>query len=134
MAEDYDMTKPTWTEVVKALEAAKEGSRELDAMIALAIGWALEPRGIGRCWMSPTNILHYEPTRFSRSLDAGRAVIREELPGWDVSSAFTQGVGRAIVWKLSPISRGSFPPKYTTAPTEELAQALAFARAKKAAQ
>lgn len=70
--------------LISALEKASEGSRELDAEIALAVGWTQEKRGreLKKWWGSPPGsqydwMRQSGPPRFSTSLDAG-------LPGEDI--------------------------------------------------
>jgi len=115
-------------DLIARLEAAERGSRELDGEIATLIGWK---EILAECWEAPDeacSLWHHPPT-FTTSIDAIAALTAEKLPGWSVSSALSQSHARANVWRMSPISRGSFPPKHATAKTEPLARCIALLRA-----
>jgi hypothetical protein len=108
-----------WIALAERCEKAIGQDREIDWCIHAAIlNW-------------PAEIKPKKPgdPEYTRSLDAITALIERELPGWDWSTAKSHGHCRANVWRLSPISRGSFPPKHATATTAALALCVVFCRA-----
>ena len=90
--------------LIKRLEEASEGSRELNNLIAPVAGWhRVEPRHAGNkhgAWIAPEDWLgrdsdgkprldslhgttmHREAPDFTRSLDAAMSLVRSALPGW----------------------------------------------------
>lgn len=82
-------------ELIKKLEAATEGSRELDADIAFAVGWTYEKRGRDRkpWWRKPEAERdsdtassrfwsQYPKEEFTTSIDAALTLVPE---GWRVA-------------------------------------------------
>ena len=65
------------TDLIARLQAAGEGSRELDAEIALAIGWREGHVGQERCWYDPNDRMRALPERFTTSLDAALTLLPE---------------------------------------------------------
>jgi hypothetical protein len=77
----------TKEELLTALRAAKEGSRELDAEIALFAGWKrrLHEDTGEPIWLGPNIVFWIVEAglpEFSRSLDAAAAFREWMLPGW----------------------------------------------------
>ena len=82
-------------DLIAKLEAAPEGSRDLDEDIALALGWCLVPPGpfSEEKWLPPdwndpkTDPDFPDPPWFSRSLDAARSLFPEGSR-WEVRGCF----------------------------------------------
>jgi hypothetical protein len=146
-------SKEEWLALAERCEKATGHDREIDADICILANWIgpTQPHQMfqgpainlrrGEDWNSPSDgdWLDWEDAdgdpwsdcapRLTASLDAITALIERELPGWDWSTAKSHEHCRANVWRLSPISRGSFPPKHATAATAALAMCAAFCRA-----
>lgn len=61
------------------IERAAEGSRELDARIALATGWKFEPEYFMIPWTSPDGkISRSSPPKFTTTLDAALSLVPDE--------------------------------------------------------
>jgi hypothetical protein len=83
--------------LLTALRAAKKGSRELDAEIALVAGWKRkwhEDTG-ETMWLAPGGGEFWVAERwlpdFTSSLDAAVAFHKRMLPGWEYASYYTDG-------------------------------------------
>jgi len=97
------------TDLIERLQAAHVGSRELDAEIALELGWTFEKRGTDRkaWWRKPGEEKAY--MRASNTFDSARpsmswttsidAALTMLLPGWEWSLASeTNGPYEAYVY------------------------------------
>ena len=71
------MSDQTITSLIEKLEGAEAGSPELDADVALQVGWTVHP---GDNWIGP----HAEIAvpDYTTSLDAALALAERVLPGW----------------------------------------------------
>jgi hypothetical protein len=66
--------------LIEKLEAATEGSRELDAEIALACGWRFNKGTVySYHWLDPQGAHNAVPSPFTESLDAALTLVPE---GW----------------------------------------------------
>jgi hypothetical protein len=77
------------TDLIKRLEKAEAGSRELDFAIMAHFGYTdiSDPRDAVECWRGPDGKSHFANATFSRSLDAALALAERVLPGlymWNV--------------------------------------------------
>ena len=137
-------TKAEWLALAERFERAKEGSDELDAALATALGWTRKVEratfGQGRLlsydydkhlWTSPDGERYeLEPPQASTSLDAIAALTEEVLPDCSVLLA-TACDGRSIC----NLSRGGLGDSSTLwfdqakAATEPLARCAALCRA-----
>lgn len=72
---------PGLAELRKRVEAATGPDRELDVLVAVAVGWKPHPTG----WVDPGGIIRAVSPFFTRSLDAVLALVGEKLPGWHVN-------------------------------------------------
>lgn len=73
---------PPMTDLLSRLQAATEGSAELDAEVLRAAGWKpARTRGFGGYWRDPVDGVLRSPPNPTRSLDAIGALI--EARGWD---------------------------------------------------
>lgn len=74
--------------LAERIEQATEPSRELDAEIALAVGWTYRLRGDGHCWFPPNSKYPWEHEMdappFTASIDAALTLVPEGLE-WSVS-------------------------------------------------
>ena len=70
--------------LIADLEDATEGSRDLDARIAIESGWIFMAAWVLKAeyWMAPDEIEHSEPPQYTTSLDAADALGPE---GWDIA-------------------------------------------------
>lgn len=100
------------TDLLTRLEAAKEGSRELDAEIGQFTG---DPYADAEYYCYPP---------YTTSLDAITGLIERELPGWTRLSCSD---GWASIWM-----RKKGLVESIHAPTEPLALCIAFVKAKEA--
>lgn len=65
-------------DLISRLSAATGPSRELDAEIALANGWAHRTMPNGeRYWRSPTGVICPQPLRYTASIDAALTLVPE---------------------------------------------------------
>jgi hypothetical protein len=104
-------------DLIAKLEAATEGSRELDAEINGAL--------FGKRLARPVDVAG-GPPQYTTSLDAALSLVPE---GYAFS--VTDGArNRANVWKLSPIKE--IPPPYSKGATPALALVIAALRARSA--
>lgn len=73
------MSDHSITSLIEKLEGAEVGSRELDADVALQVGWTVHP---GDNWIGP----HAEIAvpDYTTSLDAALALAERVLPGWHI--------------------------------------------------
>jgi hypothetical protein len=107
------------TDLLSKLRSAEAGSRELDAEIALVLGWQYRTP----VWVSPTGATFFSlprTTEWTTSIDAIVALIEEKLPGrghgylpgffgpgtWAGIIADTTGV---VDLKTAVIERGGTP-------------------------
>lgn len=69
----------TLSDLLGKLEEASEGSRELDAEIAMAVGWWRDCSGLPPVWFTPDGerAIRNEPPHFSDSLDAALTLVPE---------------------------------------------------------
>lgn len=138
-------------QLIARLEAASEGSRELDGVVAILAGWfRVQPRFTHNRkggWIAPENLIgadnegrpqldslhgttiHRDPPRFTTSLDAIVALIERKLPGWHLQVEKHPGFCDATLWP-SPDA----PYWLTHAATMPLALCIAFLRALQAQQ
>ncbi len=81
------------TDLIKRLEAAEAGSRELDFAIMAHFGYTniSDPRDALDCWRGSDGKSHFENATFSRSLDAALALAERVLPGWGWSAGGSRG-------------------------------------------
>lgn len=122
--------------LIEKLETAEEGSRELDAEIALQVaGWTLEKRGAERkaWWRAPgqswASTYNNNPPQFTRSLDAALALVAAKLPSreWGVYADLENRRYDAFV--ADDVWDESFENITATAPTPALALCLALLKA-----
>ncbi len=103
-----------YTDLIARLEKATEGSEELDADIARALGWELDTVYEHAWWDPQKRVLHHcDPPFFqrTRSLDAALSLVPEEANchGYDASPAGAEAyVSRNNVasghWLLSAVA------------------------------
>lgn len=67
---------PDLTTLIERLEAAKEGSRELDREIAFAVGWTTSDTGTYR-WICPHGRREIDAPGFTWSLNAALSLVPE---------------------------------------------------------
>jgi hypothetical protein len=87
------------TDLITELEAATEGSRELDEVVALAFGWrfcdkTLTHKGVDRCWFEPDNTPYISvcPPTFTTSLDAALTLVPSTATNFHLFSFIGHGV------------------------------------------
>jgi hypothetical protein len=93
------------TPLIKRLKEATKGSRELDAEIALAVGWTFEKWAEGRerkpYWRAPGETKYFNrfgfPPQFSRSLDAALTLVPEGMSG-HVDIGKMSGIYQCGLW------------------------------------
>lgn len=133
--------------LIARLEAAKEGGRELDGLVARAFGWhRVEPRhmrGKAGGWIAPQDFIglhgdgspmldslhgtdiHRDPPRVTTSIDAALALSERVLPGYLVN--LCQSLDR---WDASLDSEDDVYAHGAHAKTGSLALCIAILRAK----
>lgn len=113
--------------LIAKLEAAPCGSRELDAEIALAIGWVPIPSPALNIWASmwkaPCGQEYYSLPSWSTSLDAITALIAEKLPGCEYSSEANS------TWSQASIHSPTTNDFHGWGSSEALARCIAFLKA-----
>ena len=84
------MNPTTLRTVAATLQSAKEGSRELDAQCARAMGLNYDYEVPEGKWI--IDVYGARPglaiPRWTTSLDASRAFLAEQLPGWWIASSY----------------------------------------------
>jgi hypothetical protein len=71
-------------ELIARLEAATEGSRELDEAIALTFGWTLDGQPTTAApyrWIAPKGGWHLTPPLFTESVDAAMSLVPKRGAG-----------------------------------------------------
>lgn len=115
----------TFSELIAALESANEGSRELDADIAEAIGVPLTPH------LHPDNaawMRRQKAKPYTTSIDAALTLMPA---GYAMEVGLDPEDGQARVWKYDP-SGGTQRLWEANAPTPALALCIAALKASKA--
>lgn len=119
------------SKLIRRVEAATAGDREIDRLMALAASGATEDRSEtgelrgyykGGSWVSIGPI---EPV--TTSLDAALSLVERCLPGWRV--AFNSDDDRGPEWAASIKPHGEKWPAFEFAPTPALALLLAMLKA-----
>jgi hypothetical protein len=70
------------TDLITRLEQAEAGSRELDALITVAVTGGSDPKPDGHYKPRGADFWFEKSRRVSNSVDAITALIGEKLPGW----------------------------------------------------
>ena len=129
------------TELIERLEAACEGSRELDAAMFRAIGAPLPDKFAnlnleltwgpdGSAYMPVGEMqVRYDPPAYTLSIDAIVAIIERKLPGWHIQVERHPDFCDATLWP-SPDA----PYWLTHAATMPMALCASFLRALQAQQ
>lgn len=119
-------------ELIARLEAASEGSLELDEAIALRFyPWlAPLPRSEYGGWHHPTDGLIAPADPYTTSLDAIVALIERKLPGWSwgVSGALSPTC-TGLLYEPAPTATGYRTKQRADGKTPAIALCIAFLRA-----
>lgn len=119
------------SDLIARIEAAKEGSRELNHEIAVAIGWCFGGgRPKGGLWKSPDGKMNFDTVPdFSGSLDAALTLVPDD-------SSVTLQFDHKTSCDFSPSAEvypyGSEPKKPSYASTPALALCIAALEAREA--
>ncbi|MDE2596311.1 MAG: hypothetical protein KGL44_05455 [Sphingomonadales bacterium] len=106
------------------IEAAEGPSRELDWLIAEALGWTRRQVGQVIAYYAPGDgIMRAGPPKWTASLDAAMSLVPE---GWRTSISNTTGLG----WFVLVCEYGRFGEAYAKATTPALALAAAALKAR----
>lgn len=128
-------------QLISRLEAASEGSRELDAAMFRAIGAPLPDKFAnlnleltwgpdGSAYMPVGEMqVRYEPPAYTTSIDAIVALIERKLPGW-----WVQYLGQTTKGWAARIERQGTSLGLFNSTTPALALCIAFLRALQAQQ
>lgn len=128
------MSRPMTPDLITRLEAAAEGSRELDRALVehfepptvTHTGFVLPPgfgKGMGDGWWGA------EPTR---SIDAAVALVRAKLPGWAIGLDIEPASSEAFVDRPANLGWELPPKQLGRAPTAPLALVIALLKALRA--
>lgn len=113
-------------DLIARMESADAGSRDLDAEVAMALGWT---RGeFGNWWTTYPNgqsVNRKTEPPLTTDLTTIVAEIERRLPGWGQGSEITDG--DACAWLYPP--KGQHGVVMTNAKTETLGRAAALLRA-----
>lgn len=134
-------------QLIERLEAASEGSRELDATMFRAIGAPLPDKFAnlnleltwgpdGSAYMPVGEMqVRYEPPAYTTSLDAIVALIERKLLGWSwgVSGALSPTC-TGMLYEPAPTATGYRTKRRADGKTPALALCIAFLRALQAQQ
>ncbi|HEY9219572.1 MAG TPA: hypothetical protein VIO94_16105 [Phenylobacterium sp.] len=124
-------------ELISSLEKATEGSRELDAEIAVLLSgdpeaWVVNPAPhsifspVPGWWRTGDDVSHEAPA-YTTSIDAIVALIERKLPGWGFDVTYRAAWGNSTACVIGP--ERSSPPHSAAGKTHALALATALLRA-----
>jgi hypothetical protein len=117
--------------LITRVEALTGPDREVDAEIALAVGWvSMTDRQGDTWWHLPDGDWQRLP-RLTGSLDAGKALLGQLLPGlgWSVGKPDGTDYGQCHIWNHANRTK---PFVWSEAATEEIAFVAAILRAYRA--